>query len=508
MSVETLRDPGSVSRPGSVRARLAAVRGALDDALSVDLADLAEDELEWAVLALPGLLARVEALDARVLARYADSGAWGLDGHRTMRAWLRARTTAGEADISRRIGLGHLVDQHTVMAERLARGTVTADHLRVLASVWGKAPTTRPALEAAAEVIADYAEQAPPRELARFLTELTLRIDPDAADAADERALRDRAGLRLTVHDDGWVRVTAFLPPDLGIRLVAVLDAALAPPDEAATPEEAATPDAAGTSDATTPDPTAPDPTAPDPAPVPRAVRYLEALGRVLDAAETALTDDGRLLLPVGRGSRPVVHLTLDAPTLLGLATDNAAASGGGPGWPTGLGWSTGPGGDGMTRGRVPTSPESVRRLSCDAAVRRLVLDPAGIPIDVGRATRVIPTGTRIAVEHRDRHCRWPGCPSPIREVHHVVHWAGGGPTNTGNCVGLCWWHHRQVHEGGWVLRGDANDKLELRRQRDPLRPSLFSRPPREPREPGRSGDPVRSTGSRARLTTTPTGPP
>ena len=33
------------------------------------------------------------------------------------------------------------------------------------------------------------------------------------------------------------------------------------------------------------------------------------------------------------------------------------------------------------------------------------------------------------------------------------MHWADGGETKLDNCVLLCRFHHRLVHEGGWEVR-------------------------------------------------------
>lgn len=94
--------------------------------------------------------------------------------------------------------------------------------------------------------------------------------------------------------------------------------------------------------------------------------------------------------------------------------------------------------------------PESVRRVACDAAVTRVVLDPQSQPLDVGRRTRVIPPAIRTALAVRDRGCVWPGCDRPPHwtDAHHVVHWADGGSTSMDNLVLLCRRHHRTVHEG------------------------------------------------------------
>ncbi|MBC3191845.1 DUF222 domain-containing protein [Pseudonocardia sp. C8] len=100
-------------------------------------------------------------------------------------------------------------------------------------------------------------------------------------------------------------------------------------------------------------------------------------------------------------------------------------------------------------------SPESLRMLACDAAVVPIVLNGAGQPLDVGRATRTIPDGLRRAVTARDRGCAHPGCDRPPSwcEVHHIVPWEIGGPTALSNTVMVCKLHHRLLHHPGWIVR-------------------------------------------------------
>jgi hypothetical protein len=110
------------------------------------------------------------------------------------------------------------------------------------------------------------------------------------------------------------------------------------------------------------------------------------------------------------------------------------------------------PGGDLEFAGAVPAA--TVQRLACDASVRRVLLGPESVVIDVGRALRVPSGAGRAALRVRDRGCVWPGCdrPSSWTNVHHVVHWGHGGDTNLHNLVLLCHRHHWSVHEGGWQL--------------------------------------------------------
>ena len=82
----------------------------------------------------------------------------------------------------------------------------------------------------------------------------------------------------------------------------------------------------------------------------------------------------------------------------------------------------------------------------------RMKHDASTQMLNVGRRTRTIPPALRRALEVRDRGCRFPGCNSRYCDAHHVRHWADGGETSLGNCLLLCRYHHRLVHEEGWTV--------------------------------------------------------
>src|SRR4029450_2098425 len=93
----------------------------------------------------------------------------------------------------------------------------------------------------------------------------------------------------------------------------------------------------------------------------------------------------------------------------------------------------------------------TTRRVYCGCEGWGVILDPAtGLPLEVGRAHRIVPTWIRKALHARDRGCRWPGCPAPAAwtEVHHLLAWYLGGLTNVDNCLLLCRFHHGLVHDG------------------------------------------------------------
>ncbi len=104
--------------------------------------------------------------------------------------------------------------------------------------------------------------------------------------------------------------------------------------------------------------------------------------------------------------------------------------------------------GVGVTATGHVLSPETVRRLACDAGVTPMVLGSDGAPLDVGRTRRLFTAAQRRALWERDRGCTFPGCTAPPAwtEAHHVVHWIRGGATDLLNAALLCGRHHRHVH--------------------------------------------------------------
>jgi Domain of unknown function (DUF222)/HNH endonuclease len=97
-------------------------------------------------------------------------------------------------------------------------------------------------------------------------------------------------------------------------------------------------------------------------------------------------------------------------------------------------------------------APETARRLACDASVVG-ISERNGKTMRVGRKTRTIAPALRRALSARDRRCRFPGCENHrFVDVHHIRHWAHGGPTKLDNLVLLCRRHHRLVHEGGYRI--------------------------------------------------------
>ena len=67
-------------------------------------------------------------------------------------------------------------------------------------------------------------------------------------------------------------------------------------------------------------------------------------------------------------------------------------------------------------------SVEAARRIACDASVIPMVLGSQGEPLDIGRASRIIPPGIRRAVVARDVGCVHPACDQPASQLPDPPH--------------------------------------------------------------------------------------
>ncbi len=185
------------------------------------------------------------------------------------------------------------------------------------------------------------------------------------------------------------------------------------------------------------------------------AVAERWADGRTLDQRRA----DALYALVTGSEAAPQVQLqvTVDLPTLVGLADEPATLHGFGP---------------------LP--PELVRVLAGDAIWQRWVTDPlTGELLDQGRTAYRPSRGMRRFVEGRDRRCRFPGCTRPARrsDLDHREPWEEGGPTDRDNLVPLCRRHHRLKTFTRWRYRRLPDGTVEWT---DPLGRTYRDPPQRE----------------------------
>jgi len=138
----------------------------------------------------------------------------------------------------------------------------------------------------------------------------------------------------------------------------------------------------------------------------------------------------------------------------------------------------------------------TARRIACDADVVRRQVTKSGKTVYLD-ARRYPSPEQRLAVIERDRTCRFtypggPRCDRPWQwcDIHHVDHHGDGGPTLTPNLALMCTFHHHAVHEGGWMVTGDADHTLTFH---PPFGWPYHHRPrPDRPARPARAAKPAR----------------
>ena len=152
------------------------------------------------------------------------------------------------------------------------------------------------------------------------------------------------------------------------------------------------------------------------------------------DALTLIATDFlGRSSKEITSHRRPVsINVTIDLPTLLGLANNPGELEGHGP---------------------IPAS--LARQLAADGKWRKFITDPlTGNLLDMGRDSYLPSQYLIDFLTARDRICRFPGCSQPARigDIDHAKSWDDGGETRPGNLGFLCRRHHRLKTHGGWKL--------------------------------------------------------
>jgi len=356
------------------------------------------------------LAAHVEAATARLLdllREFDARGGWN-NGFRSCAEWLTWRVGLNPGAAREKVRVARALGTLPKLAAALARGELSYAKVRALTRI--ATPETEDRLLGVGRGgTAAHVES---------IVRAWRRVDRQAE---AREAARQHASRELSVYHDGsgMVAVRGRLTPEVGALLVKALAAAEEALYQRTRREETAS--AA--------------PADPDERPS-RPQRRADALALL---AETALHQG---IDPGTAAERYQVVVHVDAPVLANADEPGESTL--------------------EDAGRV--SAETSQRLACDASRVVMQHDEDGRVVEIGAKTRTIPPSLRRALQHRDRHCRFPGCEVKIAEGHHVQHWAHGGPTTLSNLALLCRRHHRAVHEGGYRMNRAASGELKFHR--------------------------------------------
>jgi hypothetical protein len=365
---------------------MSTIRSGLEEYRSAELGLCSSGQIEDDVVEIRALVGALEVECARRIAVLEDRRAFERDGHLSMASWVDARFRTGWSQAAREVRVARALEVMPATQQALAEGEVSTSAVGTLVAAREAAPEAFVEVE---ENLLDAARSLPARALRRAVERWKDSVAPEAA-ARDERERFERRGLGIAPLLDGMVRLDGNLDQHTGQTVITAIGAVT---DVWAR---------SGEEDDRTP-----------------AQRRADALGEVcrqwLDRPDR----------PSVAGERPHVTLTVDVASLEGKAGRRCEFD---------------------DAGRI--SPESARRLACDATLARVITRGESEPLEVGRRTPVVPAALRRALVVRDGGCRFPGCDRPPGwcDAHHVVHWADGGPTDLSNLVLLCRRHHMLTH--------------------------------------------------------------
>ena len=104
----------------------------------------------------------------------------------------------------------------------------------------------------------------------------------------------------------------------------------------------------------------------------------------------------------------------------------------------------------------VPIDPSDLLTAAIIGHVRRIVVDSAGVVVDVGRRRRTFTGPMREAVLLMATHCDFAGCNVPAAQcqVDHDQPWRDGGHTRTRDARIRCG-HHNRARNAGWTIVED-----------------------------------------------------
>lgn len=314
---------------------------------------------------------------------------------------LAPNTAQGRIDVARTLAT-HL----PATCEALAAGDISSSHATLIARetadalIRGVSPDILPLIEEKALAHSEFHTAA---QVGKKLKTLFAQFAPEVFEERSEIA-RDSRSVRIFPEGDGMSTLIALLPAEDAQTVYLAINEAISGFQLTLAPGKADSRNV--------------------------EMKRADALTAIAADYLTRINEESK-----DRGTRKrcaTLNLTMDLPTLLGLAENPAQLSGHGP---------------------IPASIG--RRLAADAKWRKFITDPlTGNLIDMGRESYSPSQPLIDYLNARDRICRFPGCSQPARvsDIDHAIPWDEGGETSRSNLGLLCRRHHRLKTHGDWQL--------------------------------------------------------
>jgi hypothetical protein len=404
----TMLDPLPTSAPGGL--------------LGVDVRALSDDGLGDHVAALHRLRAEVEAALVDATGVFDVRAAWSADGARSGPAWIAARCPSSAGAAKTDVRLARELRSMPAAAAAFAAGHIGREQVRLL--VRARADGLEDAYAACEEVLVDEVAASTVAAGARFLrrwqAEVRERFGLDGSEGAAPAAA-GRSAVHLSCSFEGrWV-LDGSLDAEQGEIVAGAIDTqvdgmfsdGVFHADDGLLPSER------------------------------RAIALVELVTRGARGGE----DDGTAR-PLVLGIVPLRCRCGDEPSP----------------------FSSEP--SGLAGGRVPADlfgipeleragvvdPATAERWLCAGDLHLVGIDDEHDDLRMGRRIRIANRAQRRALRARDGGCVFPGCSVEAAHcvAHHVRWWEWGGETDIENLVLVCRFHHKAIHDRGFVMTREA----------------------------------------------------
>ena len=421
--------PFPARQPAALPPDLVGLADAVTTVVGVDVQHLSAAQRKDRLARLRAAIDALEvAFDTTVAA--ADTAGDGqlLDGATSTTAWLRHTLRMAPRDAAGHVRTARILSPHPEHGDAAAApavaavldGTISYPHLQTIAGTLTdladhqhlppEAPTQ------AVTLMVDLAGTVDPTSLRAAAKHLRYVLDPDHGKADHDRQTQARRATLAPLLDGTW-RLEMLTTPEGGALLTALLDATSAPvsADDPRTPTQ----------------------------------RRHDTL---LDALQAAAQSDQ---LPIANGLSP--HILITTPPNAYLPQDRNTDQ------PLAEHWLSGQWRPARFANGTPIPAPLFDQLTCNPTLTRIIQEPTGRVLDVGRTHRFFTPTQRTALYARDHGCRFPGCTAPWTHAHHITGWQHGGTTDLTNGLLLCGHHHRAIHDRTWTITGGphgANDTL------------------------------------------------
>jgi hypothetical protein len=435
------------------------VLASLAELLAAPIADLPDGELRALANDCADGLSQMQALAATVIGAFDARLLGAEDGMVNTAAWFRQR---GVDDVSRRVKIAAgLRDRTPITAAAMRSGALTYDKAAVIAMAVPK--NLADAFALSEQAIVDAAVQVDARDVKRLMGSWKAIAEDAAGLSPFDRAHAERTG-RWAETFGGGLELSGLFDQLTGGPLKGVLDAKVRELFLADVAEARAL--------AGLPHDPDDDSTAGLDLPRTNAQRQSDAIAQLILAGAGLDATFG-----VG-GPSAVLHVTVPADTLARVAAERARREGD----PNAVEHADLAGHAARHRLQhavdqaiddtlhphrthaavlddfdTPIGRELLELLACDCVLEKVLLDPNGVPLELGRQRRLASREQRRALRIRDGGCAFPGCDRPPSwcDAHHITPWFPDGPTDLDNLVLLCRTHHTYLHRNidRWVCR-------------------------------------------------------